>query len=89
MKLNLVAAGTQKLTGAQRTRSKRQEVVADHDGLCHGDLGDHDGHSHGNPGDNGGHSDEDRGGDGSLAPGLAWAFQCDVSKREEVAEMAR
>ena len=21
--------------------------------------------------------------------GLAWAFQCDVSKREEVAEMAR
>ena len=75
----LLWAGRQKLTGAQWTRSKRQEVFVDHDGRCHGDHGD-DGRC----------SIEDHGDcDWSLASGLAWAFQCDVSKREEVAEMAR
>ena len=72
-------AGRQKLTGAQWTRSKRQEVFVDHDGHCHGDRGD-DGRC----------SIEDHGDcDWRVASGLAWAFQCDVSKREEVAEMAR
>ena len=71
-----LCAGMQKLTRALWTRSKKLEVFNDDDN--HND----------------GHSDEDHsdgdGDDGDISlAGLAWAFQCDVSKREEVAEMAR